>query len=456
MIRSSVASLFARDGETGRLMVIALPLIAANLAEFAMFQTTKIVVGDLGYRELAAVGLAGELSLEILLILMGILSIVGVLVAQAEGAGRKAEAGIAARQGIVVATGLGIVATLFIWNLDQVLLATGQDPEVVALAKPYLMGVSGFVMPVLWFAVLRNFVAALSRTGSVMVITTAAVGLNYVLTVLLVHGSPVTPALGVFGAGLAMTIVSWAMVIALTLHAFRTPVLRGYGLFLGRLRLDMSVCRDIMRLGTPVAGLIVLEAGLFVAVAILSGLMGVKTLAAYQVLMGWIGLPFVIALGLAEATMIRVAHGVGEGRPVAARRAGFLGIGIGVALLCALIVVPLNFGDVIVSIFLNRDDPGYEEVAALTLDLLVIVAFFQVFDGLQGIASRALRGIRDTIAPLWIAAFGYWVLGIGGGSVLAFGLDLSAPGLWWGIALGLCVTSLMLTWRFEWLTRQRG
>jgi len=43
---------------------IAIPLAAAYLAEFAMFITTKMVVGKLGYQQLAAVGIAGDLSFE--------------------------------------------------------------------------------------------------------------------------------------------------------------------------------------------------------------------------------------------------------------------------------------------------------------------------------------------------------------------------------------------------------
>lgn len=57
--------------------IIAIPLSAAYLAEFAMFITTKMVVGKLGYLSLAAVGIAGDLTFEILVILMALLSIVG-------------------------------------------------------------------------------------------------------------------------------------------------------------------------------------------------------------------------------------------------------------------------------------------------------------------------------------------------------------------------------------------
>jgi MATE family multidrug resistance protein len=306
------------------------------------------------------------------------------------------------------------------------------------------------------FAALRFALSALARTGRVMVITVAAVGLNYLLAMGLVHGRFGLPALGAPGAGWATTLVSWLMLGGLLVSVLRTPALAAYGLLRARLRIDVRLCAEIARLGIPVAGVVVLESGLFMAVSILSGAFGATALAAFQVLMGWIGIAFVIALGLAEGTMVRVALGMGRGSLTEARRAGLVGIGLGVALLGALVAVPLGVPELIVALFLQRSDPGYDEVARLVTGLLLIVALFQVFDAVQAIASRALRGMKDTVVPLLLAGFGYWVLGIGGGCTLAFPLGLQTHGLWWGTAAGLTVTGLLLAGRFVLLTRPRA
>ena len=55
------------------------------------------------------------------------------------------------------------------------LIATQQDPKVVELARGYLYGLSGAVLPVLWFSVFRNFVAVLSQTVSILVISIISV-----------------------------------------------------------------------------------------------------------------------------------------------------------------------------------------------------------------------------------------------------------------------------------------
>jgi MATE family multidrug resistance protein len=445
----------AAPGELGKLVKIALPLMAAYLAEFAMFVTTKIVVGKLGYLELAAVGIASDLTFEVLVILMGLLSIVGVLCAQAEGAGEKKQVGLAVRQGMIVSMMIGIPAMILIWNLDIVLRLTGQEPLVVELAMPYLHQVSGCVLAVLFFAVLRNFVSAISRPNVVMFITAAAVLVNYLLAVLFVYGGFGIPAMGVAGAGLATNVVSWLMFFLLILYAYKTPALRGYGVFAEKWRYDGDICREIMVLGLPVAGLVLLEAGLFMATSILSGIISAETLAAYVVVMSWAGIPFVIALGIAEASMIRVAHGVGRGNLLAARKSGMLGMGGGIVILVLLVTVPLGFASVIIDIFISEDDPGFRMVSMLATEFLAIAAIFQVFDGLQAIAARALRGMKDSVVPLWIAGFGYWVLGIGSGALFAFNFDMRGAGLWWGLAMGLTATGSLLAWRFHQLSARK-
>ena len=441
--------------ELTHLAKIGLPLIAAYLSEYLMFIITKVVVGQLGYLQLAAVGISCDLSFEILVILIGIMSIVGVLCAQAEGAGEKSQAGVAVRQGFIISTGIGLPAMALIWNLDIVLAWTGQDPEVVKLSRPFLHYLSPFVPALLYFSVLRNFVAALSRPKAVMHITVIAVPVNYFLSVLLVNGGLGIPAMGVAGAGLSLTLVSWGMFALLLIYVRMTEDLRGYGVFRGRWNINFKVCREILVLGIPVGGLVALEAGLFTVVSVLAGIISAETLAAYQIAVAWFGIPFVVALGIAEATMVRVAHGAGQKNWENARKSGMVGMICGIVFLAALIAFPVGMTDTIISIFIAEQDSGFNAVSQMATGFLLIAALFQVFDGLQAVASRALRGLKDSLTPLWIAGFGYWFVGIGGGVFLAFAVDMQGTGLMWGLAMGLITTGVLLSIRFHWLTAKR-
>ncbi len=222
------------------------------------------------------------------------------------------------------------------------------------------------------------------------------------------------------------------------------------GPVIGRLRDFLP----LVRLGLPVAGIVALESGLFAATALLSGILGPVELAAYQMVMGWIAVPFVISLGISEAAMVRVAFFVGAGDPAATRQAGNLGMLIGVMVPLVLVLIPVLAPGLVTRIFLNPADPDYADIASLVAVLLVIAAVFQVFDGLQAIASHALRGLKDATMPLVIAGIGYWIIGLGSGYLLGFGLGWRAPGLWMGLAIGLAFTAILLAWRFERLARE--
>ncbi len=147
--------------------------------------------------------------------------------------------------------------------------------------------------------------------------------------------------------------------------------------------------------------------------------------------------------------MIRVAFAIGRNNLPDARRAGFLGMGLVILITSSMVVVPLTLADSIILIFISPEDPGFHKVSALTKSFVSIGALFMVFDGLQAAAARALRGMKDNLVPLWIAGFGYWILGIPGGALLAFYFDMGGVGLWWGLAAGLAVAAVLLSWRFH-------
>ncbi len=444
----------ATSRESAALLKIALPLVFAYLADVLMVVTTKIVIGKLGYVELAAAGVSADIGFQFAIIVKGLFSAVGVFAAEAYGAARKDEALVALLRGLVLAGLFGVALTVLTLNMGSILSLGGQDPRIIETARPFYMAFAWSMIPSAFFGVLRSFVSALMRTGFVMFTTVSAVVLNYIMMQGLVHGGFGLPQMGLAGAGWAWSLSLWYMCGSLGIYTVwlvrrEKLSLRGRQWITG-----FHSFVPMLNLGLPVAGIVALESGLFAAVSLMSGTLGAISLAAYQMMMGWIGIPFVISLGLAEAAMVRVSYWSGAGDPAAARQAGNLGMAIGVAVPLALVSVPLAAPWAITRTFLNPGDQGYAEIAALVTQLLIIAAIFQVFDGLQAIASHALRGLRDTAMPLVIAGVGYWIVGLGSSYVLAFPLGWGAVGLWWGLALGLIFTGSLLAWRFETLAKR--
>jgi MATE family multidrug resistance protein len=106
----------------------------------------------------------------------------------------------------------------------------------------------------------------------------------------------------------------------------------------------------------------------------------------------------------------------------------------------------------LVTLFL-ADVPANAVVIGLAVSFLRVAAAFQLVDGAQVIGAGMLRGLHDTRWPLLFALFGYWIVGLGIGSWLAFAADWKGVGIWIGLASGLAAVALLMLVR--WLLRER-
>mgnify|MGYP002631833346 CR=1 FL=1 len=439
--------------ELKQTLIIAAPLAGAYMAEVAMIMIDHIMVGRLGSLELAAAGLLGDVALELLLFGTAVVSIVGVLVAHSRGAETPHEIGHHVAQGLWAAFILGVPITILCWFIGDILAPTGQAPRVIEVGRLYVETLSWSILPGTLFIALRAYTSAMSRAMPVLVITVLAVIVKIPVTYVLVFGDFGIPALGVAGAGWATTIVTWGMFIALAGYVTTAPGLREHQVFSHLREFDLKEMIEIFRLGLPIGGIAMLEGGMFMAMVILMGVFSADALAANQAVMGWTSLTFVVSLALGEAAGIRVAHELGAKRPQGARRAGLLAVGLGGLVMCCTAVVFILMPRLLTSAFLDLEVAENGPVVDLAMTLFFIAAVFQFSDGLQAIATRALRGMRDTLVPMWIASLGYWVFGIGGGWFLAFPIGFGPEGLWWGLAGGLTVTGTLLLWRFNRLSK---
>ncbi len=131
--------------------------------------------------------------------------------------------------------------------------------------------------------------------------------------------------------GLALASVQWLMLAGLAgvvwrlRHGGRAP----------RLHIDLAALsgdlRRILRLGGPIGGVAgALEIGVFVTAAAVVGLFGAAPLAAHQIAINFASITFMVPMGIGQAATVRVAAERGAGNPLAARRAAFVALGLGV------------------------------------------------------------------------------------------------------------------------------
>jgi multidrug resistance protein, MATE family len=154
-----------------------------------------------------------------------------------------------------------------------------------------------------------------------------------------------------------------------------------------------------------------------------------------------------VPVGIGQAATVRVATERGAAAWGAARRAGFVALGLGTIFMAAAATVLWTVPAAIVGVFVAVGDPANRAVVALALRFLAIAALFQIVDGMQAVTAGALRGYHDTRVPMLIAGLGYWSVGFAGGWTLTFPLGLGPAGMWWGFVIGLATVAALLVAR---------
>jgi MATE family multidrug resistance protein len=439
-------------GEIADTIKLALPMALTQLGQIAMMTTDLALIGRLGDRAVAAVALAHLILFAGFVLGMGPVSAVAPLAAQAFGAREPRLVRRALRMGLWAALILGVPVNLAqLWGND-ILIAAGQTPESAALAARYLASLAWSMIPAWWFIAIRNFMGAVNRPEPGLWITLVAIPINALIAYALIHGRFGLPRLDLLGAGLATTLVNLGMCAAALWVCYACRSFRKYRV-LGRFwRADWRLLRQIVVIGVPISGTLMLEWGLFSSAALLVGWIGTTALAAHQIALQVATILFMVPLGISLAATVRVGHAVGRRDSLASRRAGFGAIALGAAVMLAITLIVVALRGAIPFAFLGRDAAAGAETARLAATLLLIGASFFVMDAIQGIAAGALRGLNDTRMPLLFAALSFWLIGFTSAYGLAFRGELGTIGVWLGFSLAVFTFATLLVWRFHKLT----
>ncbi|MDZ7801260.1 MAG: MATE family efflux transporter [Trueperaceae bacterium] len=432
--------------EFADLLRVAGPLILAQIAQMSMSLVDTLMAGRLGQDALAGIALGSVVFMMVSIVCMGVLFSVAPHVSQAHGAGDAPAAGRAARQGVWLALLLSLPAFALFQSAEPLLLALGQDAGTAHLAGGYLRWAAfGFPASMLLTS-LRGFLEGISDTRPVMVVLLIGIALNVVADNALMFGRWGFPQLGLIGTGVATAFVYSAMAaVAAAYVALRYPA---YRVLRGLRRPDPSMLRALFRIGWPIGLTLGFEAGLFSFTALLMGLFGQAALAGHQIAVQAASVTFMIPVGIAIATGVRVGQAVGREDPDGVRRAGLIGVATSAAFMFVTAAIFRFAPGLVVSAFLDRGDPANADAVAHAVAFLGIAALFQVVDGIQVSASGALRGLRDTRAPMAISLVSYWLVGMSVATVLAFPVGWEGEGLWAGLVAGLGLAATLLLRRF--------
>ncbi|MGE3690356.1 MAG: MATE family efflux transporter [Novosphingobium sp.] len=434
---------------------LAAPLVLANLLQMAVYAIDVIFVARLGAEALAAASLSTSLFGLLVWASSGLTGSAISLIAAELGRGRHAlrEVRRTLRMALWLSGLAGLAGMAICAFGESIMLATGQTATVAARAGAFLALLLWSLIPQIGCNVLRGFVAALGRPVVATLITALAIVINAIGNYMFVFGNFGAPAMGLEGSALSTLITSVITLLAYAAAIQADRRMRRYHAFGRWWRAEWQRFREIVRLGVPIALIVVAEGGFFGSAAFLMGLLGPEQLAGHAVALQVAAFAFQVPFGVGQAATIRVGYRFGAGDRAGAGRAGWAGLVVCILFAGCAALTMLLFPRAILSVYVDVSDPANVAMLGFALIYLRVGAAFQLFDGIQAVAAGALRGLQDTRVPMQMALFGYWVIGFGAAVLLGFRTPLGGLGVWFGLALGLVVVAALLLWR--WYRRER-
>ncbi len=429
-------------------IALALPSVGAQLAAMGQNTAEIVLAGHMDADVLGAVSVGEAVWAFGFLAAIGLANALPPMVAQLDGAGRRAQVGAVFRQALWLALATGGVLAAMVGAVGPVLVrAMVLDPVLARGAAGFLLALSPGVPALPLFLACRGLSDGLAMPRAGLVAALGGLAVIVPVGGALMYGWFGLPSLGARGFGIAAAIVLWLQLAGLA--AWLRWSGRYAGLGAGPLGPDWRAIAALLRLGGPMAVSVLLEASLFSVSALAIARFGVVASAGHQIALGVAALAFMVPLGLSTAVTVRVGQAAGRGDRRGARRAGLTGLGLAVGFECATCGLFLLAPHPIVALF-----TGDAAVAAAAVPLLRLAGVFQLSDGLQVVASGALRGMKDVVVPMGITAVAYWGVGLPAALLLAFDAGWRAPGLWMGLIGGLTTAAVLLSCRFLAVTRQ--
>ncbi|MEQ8271519.1 MATE family efflux transporter [Algiphilus sp.] len=426
--------------EVWSLVKLATPIVVALAAAVLIGVVDTIMIAPLGTAALAGASIAASVILIFYSALYGLVSVCGVLIAQAFGAKDDTAVGVTVKASLVVSMLSGLVAAMLMVAVLPLLPIIEQPREVVDILRPYWLAMSFVLVPYAMFYALKGLYDATDKAWLGVVFSFVAVVVNVPANWVLIYGIGAWQGLGLLGAGLASFIAQAISLVVAVAYWRMSKVMSRYRTNVGLQRSDIVVH---FREGSPLALCYAGEGGAFAVAGLMLGLFGASALAANQIVGSVSSVLYMVPLGMSAAVAIRIGQAIGSNARCRLRMIGLVALATVVVWMSTVMALLLIFGDDIANAL--SSEPA---VVALAATMFVIFAAMQIVDGIQSTSLGALRGMLDNKWPVVTTLTCYWLLALPLAYLFAVPFDLGPNGVWLGYGAGSVFASIALFARF--------
>ena len=428
---------------------LAYPVVISQLGHTVVGLSDSIIIGHTGEVPLAAVSLGNSIFTIFMVTGIGVSYGLTPLIAQENGRGNRAYCGCLLSQSLLINITVGLLLCAVIVTGSYYIPLLDQPAAVATQAKPFLQFLGFSFFPLMIYQSFKQFAEGLGFTRQAMNISIIGNVINILLGITLVFGLFGLPRMGVIGVGIATLTDRLLMAAAMGWYVLRAPRFKPYLQEFHFRDVSRATIQKILGIGAPVALQYLFEVSAFSGAVVMVGWIGAREQAAHQIAISLATMTYMMASGVSAAAGIKSGNFFGARQFRELRLSAIASYHMVLVLMGTAALVFMLGNDLLPLMYIKEPD-----VILIASHLLIIAAFFQLFDGTQVVGLGILRGMGDVKVPTIITLLAYWGLGLPIGYLLGIHLNFGIQGIWWGLLLGLLTASVLLFIRFQVKTRK--
>lgn len=430
-----------------------LPLFLSQLVYAISTFIGTIMIAHLGSEALAGLALGTITYTTLCVFFFGLFVGVGMMIAKNLGAKQHENVRNVVHSGFVLAAVYSLLFVIILKNISGIFVYLGQKESVIHIAKIYLDSIAYSIFPWLLTVVLEQFLIGLSLSRIVLIISLIQVPIEIMVNYCFVYGALGVPSYGVAGLGYGFTFtfcLSFAIVLIFIIKYHAT---KKYNI-LHHLRLRYEDLKELINTGLPVGVMNVIENLFFLVITLIIGILGIKALAAQQIVRQYVELTVTIGLAMTQATTVRVSHAVGAKDWSAIFTAIKANITVVMGIMSIIGIIYTCFTYQLIALDININDSENESIIQSLVPIFGIVAIFQLADGARLVIIGVLRSLGDHKCPLYITLATFWLISLPLGVMACFYLNLGIVGIWIWILAGMVIGLACMIMRLRYIYRR--
>ncbi len=426
------------------LSILSLPILAGNLGQMLISLGDVYVAGHFSTNSLAAISVASAIFMTFIIAGIGLCA--GITPVLSNYRGQRQPVKKLFGVTVLFSQTLALLFFIILKISIPLIYKLGLSEKILDDTVNYLNISTFSVFGVFLYAALKEFLQSHEIVVFPNVMMAISVFINFGLNFLFTYGWGCIPSMGTSGLAIASLIVRTFLGVSVLIYCAN---------FFKRSRYSniTNYAKDLIKNGVPIAGAMFIEFLGFNIVAVMMGRFDPLYAACHNIIISITSLTYMIPFSISSALSVKTGYANGSGNIYDIKKYTLASLLFIIAYGIFIAFIYIIFKEPVIRIF--SSDPNVIKTGA---SIMVIVACFAVFDGIQGVCTGALKGLKQSFQVLIVMFLSYILISIPTGYILAYKYNMILNGFWLGLAFGIIaaavVSAALLTKRYFYLKKQ--